>query len=108
MRVVVAVAFLTFLVGNALACEYREKKSPCCDDGVGLNNDVYLFTYYAWAVSLNSLGQYGPEEIARVRVCDRLTSPKPAQGGARPEAVSTCEAPILTYAYGNSNHYSVL
>jgi hypothetical protein len=49
MRVVVAVAFLTFLVGNALACEYREKKSPCCDDGVGLNNDVYLFTYYAWA-----------------------------------------------------------
>ena len=32
------------------ACEYQEKKSPCCDSGVALDDDVYLFTYYAWAV----------------------------------------------------------
>ena len=46
-----AVLALTLLfVSSALACEYKEKKSPCCDDGIAENEDVYLFTYYAWAV----------------------------------------------------------
>jgi len=35
--------------GVVFACEYQEKKSPCCDTGVALDDDVYLFTYYAWA-----------------------------------------------------------
>ena len=51
MRFVLAIAFLTVLMGSALACEYKEKQSPCCDEGVPSNDDVYLFTYYAWAVS---------------------------------------------------------
>jgi len=36
-------------VGAVFTCDYKEKKSPCCDDGVANNDDVYLFTYYAWA-----------------------------------------------------------
>ena len=38
------------IIGVVFGCDYQEKKSPCCDDGVAQDSDVYLFTYYAWAV----------------------------------------------------------
>ena len=51
MRPLLTFSLLALLNGYALTCEYKEKKSPCCDDGFAESNDVYLFTYYAWAVN---------------------------------------------------------
>jgi len=86
MRFLVAASFLTLFVGNALACNYQEKKSPCCDEGVAQGDDVYLFTYYAWAgvyyyhTGIKAYGRYyfynsGNDPIRRRRQSVRALIP---------------------------------